>query len=182
MKTLVQLVADAQSGDRDAFGELYKRYHRKAYTIARRLVGNLPDAQEVCHDAFIHAMQKINQLHDPARFPSWLWMITRRVAIDRMKRRSTEAIDPYVMATTITKGETPFELATTAERRAILRSKMTCLCDMDQKILKASYFKHLSMQEISEQFNVPVGTAKSRLNKAKSRLKEILLTSANCAV
>ena len=86
--TLETLVELAQAGDRDAFGELATRFEGMVYAIALRRLGNHSEAQELCQEVLVKAMQKIEQLEVPAAFGGWLRSITVRMAINRQVRRA----------------------------------------------------------------------------------------------
>src|SRR5262245_45605337 len=80
------LVEAAQAGDRDAFGELATRFEPMVYAIALRRLGNHSEAQELCQEVLVKAMQKIEQLKVPAAFAGWLRSITVRMSLDRPVR------------------------------------------------------------------------------------------------
>ena len=86
--SLEYLVEAAQAGDRDAFGELATRFEPMVYAIALRRLGNHSEAQELCQEVLVKAMQKIEQLKVPAAFGGWLRSITVRMAINRQVRRA----------------------------------------------------------------------------------------------
>lgn len=71
------LVLAAQAGDREAFGELARRYERSVYATALRRLGNHAEAQEVCQEVLVRAMQKISQLREPEAFGGWLQSVTQ---------------------------------------------------------------------------------------------------------
>ena len=82
------LVIAAQNGDRTAMGDLFLDYKDLVLAIAHRRLGDFADAQELCQEVFLQAMQKIDQLRDPRCFGSWLRSITNRMAINRAIRRA----------------------------------------------------------------------------------------------
>ena len=86
--SLEYLVEAAQAGDREAFGELATRFEPMVYAIALRRLGNHSEAQELCQEVLVKAMQKIEQLKVPAAFGGWLRSITVRMAINRQVRRA----------------------------------------------------------------------------------------------
>jgi len=81
--SLEYLVEAAQAGDRDAFGELATRFEPMVYATAVRRLGNHSEAQELCQEVLVKAMQKLEQLKVPAAFGGWLRSITVRMAINR---------------------------------------------------------------------------------------------------
>src|SRR4029077_7664202 len=84
---LANLVLAAQEGDREAFGKLSVRYERMVYSIALARLGNHAEAQELCQEVFMHALEKIDQLREPECFGGWLRSMAGRMAINRAMRR-----------------------------------------------------------------------------------------------
>src|ERR1700755_3509382 len=87
---VISLVEAAQSGDRQAFGDLFERFERHVMAIALRRLGDFAEAQELCQDVFIQAMKKISQLREPEAFAGWLRSITNRMAINWLIRRPAD--------------------------------------------------------------------------------------------
>src|SRR2546430_15716775 len=82
-----ELVLAAQDGDRFAFGRLCVRYERMVYSVALARLGNHAEAQELCQEVFMHALEKIGQLREPECFGGWLRSMAQRMAINRAVRR-----------------------------------------------------------------------------------------------
>ena len=174
-RTDISLVLDAQSGDRAAFGELARRYERAGYATALRRSGNHAEAQEVCQEVLVRAMQKIAQLREPEAFGAWLRSVTNRMAINRaVRKRSALATDPETMAATCVERETPLSLTLTRERQSQVRAGLGRLGALDRDTLVAFYLHGQSVLEMSEGFRSPVGTIKRRLHVARKRLAKEL--------
>ena len=88
---IARLVVAAQEGDRQAFGALFESFERQVFAIALRRLGNFCEAQELCQDVFVQAMQKLDQLRAPESFGAWIASITHRMAINRAVRRAADA-------------------------------------------------------------------------------------------
>ena len=170
-RTVADLVRAAQSGDREAFGELFERYRPGIVALATRRVRNADEAEELAQDVFIQAMQKINQLRVPEAFGGWLRRIVHRMAINRMTRtRSALACDPETLEATCLAGDAPDELAEGREQAAVIHDSIGRLGSLDQQTLKAFYLQSKSLLEMSSEFDAPVGTIKRRLHVARKRL------------
>jgi RNA polymerase sigma-70 factor (ECF subfamily) len=169
--SVTQLVQAAQEGRREAFGELFERFERHIFSVALRRLRDHDEAQELCQDVFIQAMQKICQLREPECFVSWLRSIAHRMAINRILRRppsaasTTEALDSACI-----EDETPLTVALAGERREQLRSGLAQLRDLDRRTLEAFYVQGQSLVEMSDHFDAPLGTIKRRLHVARKRL------------
>ncbi len=169
------LVLAAQEGNRDAFGELARRYERAVYATAYRRLNNHAEAQEVCQEVLVRAMQKIGQLREPAAFGSWLQSVTSRMAINRaVRKRQALATEPETLAATCIEDETPLTRALARERQRQVRDGLGRLGELDRDTLVAFYVQGQSLVEMSEGFRSPVGTIKRRLHVARKRLAKEL--------
>lgn len=172
---VAQLVRAAQAGDREAFGDLFERFERHVFSIALRRLNNHTDAQELCQDVFVQAMQKIAQLREPDAFGGWLRSITHRMAINRVVRRAPDvATEPETLEATCVESDTPLAAVLECERDAQLRAGLGRLRELDRATLEAFYVRGQSLVEMSDEFDAPLGTIKRRLHVARKRLaKEV---------
>jgi RNA polymerase sigma-70 factor (ECF subfamily) len=172
---LESLVEWAQADDRAAFGELASRFQGMIYAIALRRLGNHSEAQELCQEVLVKAMQKIGQLQVPAAFGGWLRSITVRMAINRRVRRAPLIVtEPQTLEATLTESSTPLDAALANERAAEVHGGLARLGELDRHTLEAFYFRGQSLAEMSKSFAAPVGTIKRRLHVARKRLAEHL--------
>ena len=172
---LDNLVRQAQSGDRSAFGELAVQFERTVFAIVLRKLHNRSEAREVTQDVFVQAMRKLSQLREPERFAGWLRQIATRMSINRAVRRPREMIrSPEALAMAKTDPDTPLDSLLRSERRNEVQRGLSRLRDLDRRTLIAFYFEGLSLKEMSDSFNSPVGTIKRRLHTARHRLRDQL--------
>ena len=169
------LVRAAQAGDREAFGELFERFQPTVMAIAMRRLRDHADAQELCQDVFVQAMQKIDQLRTPEAFGGWLRQITVRMAINRAVRRAPAvSVEPEMLAATVIGEGTPLEDVLEVERQGQVRAGLDRLGEMDRDTLVAFYVHGHSLIEMADEFDAPLGTIKRRLHVARKRLaKEV---------
>ena len=172
---VIRLVRGAQAGDRDAFGELFQRFERHVFSVALRRLGDYTEAQELCQDVFVQALQKVDQLRQPECFGGWLRSITHRMAINRGVRRGPDVpTEPETLEATCLESKTPLTEALQHERDAQLRAGLDRLRELDRETLVAFYVKGKSLLEMSDDFDAPLGTIKRRLHVARKRLaKEV---------
>lgn len=169
------LVTAAQAGDREAFGELAARYERMVYAIALRRLGDHAEAQELCQEVLVKAMQKIDQLKVPAAFGGWLRSITVRMAINRQVRRAPSiSAEPQTLEATCVESRTPLDAVLANERAAQVRGGLARLGELDRHTLEAFYVRGQSLAQMSESFAAPIGTIKRRLHVARKRLAQHL--------
>jgi RNA polymerase sigma-70 factor (ECF subfamily) len=169
------LVERAKVGDREAYGELVTRFQGSVYAMALARVRDPLEAQELAQDVFVHAMKKLPQLRDARCFAGWLRRITARMAINRLTRKGPLfGADPEVLEGVVGYERSPEEQLEAGEAVGQLRQALAKLKPLDRKTLEAFYLRGLSLLEIAEAYDVPVGTVKRRLHVARLRLKAVL--------
>ena len=170
---IARLVLASQNGDRAAFGELFQRYERHVFSVAMRRLGNFNDAQELAQEVFIKAMDKIAQLRQPECFGGWLRSITHRMAINMQIRQSRGvSTEPEYMEANCIDDASPDERLIESERDAQLHEGLENLREMDRQTLEAFYVRGQSLNEMSDEFDAPLGTIKRRLHVARKRLAQ----------
>jgi RNA polymerase sigma-70 factor (ECF subfamily) len=138
-------------------------------------LGDYDEAQELCQDVFVQALQKIGQLREPECFGGWLRSITHRMAINRITRSAPDrATEPEALEASCVEEETPLTAILDRERREQMRAGLQRLRDLDRETLVAFYVKGQTLLEMSDAFAAPLGTIKRRLHVARQRLaKEV---------
>jgi len=171
-KTLIsQLVLAAQAGEREAFGELFERFEQHVFAIALRRLGDFGEAQELCQDVFIQALIKLDQLREPECFGAWVRSIAHRMAINRAVRRAPDlAAEMPVLESAGADDVTPLSNVLAGERHAQLHDGLARLGELDRQTLQAFYVEGRSLQQMSGDFQAPLGTIKRRLHVARKRL------------
>lgn len=173
--TVAELVRAAQGGDRQAFGELAERYYQHVLSVAYARLGDFDEAQDLCQDVFLKALEKVGQLRDPRCFGGWLRAITTHMAINRCTRRApVTSTEPLIMEATCVDLETPLHVTLDRERNENVRANVDNLRELDRDMIVKFYFQHQSLREISAACQAPVGTIKRRLHTARQRLGEQL--------
>jgi RNA polymerase sigma-70 factor (ECF subfamily) len=172
---ILPLVERARAGDRAAYGELVTRFQPAVFAIALGRLRDPAEAQELAQEVFIHAMTKLDQLRDAQCFAGWLRQITVRMALNRLTRRGPfQGTEPEVLQNAPAEGDTPLEALVRAEQRAELRTGLAGLKPLDRATLEAFYLRGRSLQQMSREFETPVGTIKRRLHVARKRLRRQL--------
>ncbi|MDP6443107.1 MAG: sigma-70 family RNA polymerase sigma factor, partial [Pirellulaceae bacterium] len=148
---------------------------RHVFAVALRRLGDYTEAQELCQDVFIQALQKIEQLRQPECFGGWLRSITHRMAINRAVRRGPDVpTAPELLEATCVEGATPLANLLASERKTQVHEGLARLRELDRETLVAFYVKGQSLMEMSDDFDAPLGTIKRRLHVARKRLaKEV---------
>jgi len=173
------------SGNQEAFEKLVTRYQKPVYNLVYRLLGNAEDAKDITQEAFVKAYQSLAKHNPELAFHSWLFRIAQNLSIDylrRKKRRITVSLD-----------ETPEnyphevqqpELADTApDARSILIEKQKCdhiqniinsLPEQYKSVIILRHIEGLRLEEIAQILNLPLGTIKTNLYRARNLMKDKL--------
>jgi RNA polymerase sigma-70 factor (ECF subfamily) len=166
------LIARAQNGDREAFGELVQRFQPAVYAVALARLRDPNEATELAQEVFIHAMTKIGQLRDPHCFVGWLRQITVRMAINRVTRKApVQGMEPEALQNAPGSDEGPLREMIRTEDRTDIWKGLDRLKPLDRDTLVAFYIKGRTLKQMAREFETPVGTIKRRLHVARNRLK-----------
>jgi RNA polymerase sigma-70 factor (ECF subfamily) len=178
------IIERCRRGDIGAFNELVKRYERQVYNFAYRLTNNYDDASDIAQDAFLRVYNAIGSFRGDASFSTWLFRITTNVFLDERKRSRAHpktSLDDYLELdeSSVTRqiedpGPTPEMITEEAERTTILQSAIATLPEYQRAMVVLYHGQQKSYEEIAEIMDLPIGTVKSRLNRARLALKEKL--------
>lgn len=171
-ETELQWIARAQNGDRQAFGELVYHYREGVINVVYRMCGDANLAEDAAQEAFIRAWQHLPRYQPRSPFRNWLYRIATNVALDvlRRERESTNIEDVSLVASS-GNPEVAVERNERAER---VRKAVLALAPASRAVLILREYEGLSYKEIAETLDIPVGTVMSRLNYARTQLRETL--------
>lgn len=180
MKDQENIIARARRGDADAFEQLVVAYRDQVFRLALRMCGNEADADEVAQEAFLSAWKALPNFRGDSRFSTWLYQLTSHAAIDLMRREKRQiAAEDIAEVSAPDPGPSPQQQAERSETRQAVRDAMGQLSPEYRQIVVLRFLQELSYEEIGAVLKLPPGTVKSRLNRAKAQLKEILSKSGN---
>ena len=172
-----ELIKRLQSGDNEAFNELYEKYYKPLLYTACRLTNNIEDAKDAVQSAFMQMYTSIHNLKEPKYFRLWMNKVVRGKCIDMFHKNKDVIVDTTQdeIINQYEEQNTDFiphdKLKFTADQD-ILMNLIDELPDRYQEILFYAYFYQFSMKEMAELLNIPTGTVKSRLYAAKKALRE----------
>jgi RNA polymerase sigma-70 factor (ECF subfamily) len=175
-----RLVKQAQSGDKDAFDALTRRFYPILVKVAVRVVPNIDDARDVVQDALLSAYKHLGQYRWDARFSTWLVRITINQATTFSRSRKTfvslEENCPPIVSTPagrVQEAMTPEALCRSLELVAIIRQAIDCL-PRPYKTLMRLKCQDLDSSEIAGALGLSGTVVKLRLHRARRRLRETL--------
>lgn len=180
----LQLVEAARNGDQQAYGELMDRYRESIYYMMLKMVKNSDDADDLTIEAFGKAFSRLNQYSPSFAFSTWLFKIASNNCIDfiRKKRIHVTSMDTGV---TTDDGETiffdaqsntldPEEHIMQKQKVKHMRLLVSKLKPRYRELVEKRYFEELSYEEISEELNLPLGTVKAQLFRARDFLANMI--------
>ena len=176
------------AGDTDAFEPLVTENQTKAFHLACRLLGSETDAADAVQDAWLKASTALRDFRGDSRFSVWLYQLVNNVCIDMLRRRKRQETVP--LQTEDADGEEtelpipderwdPETLSERAADREAVRAAMAALPADCRERLTLREIGGLSSEELSAQLGLEAGTVKSRLNRARKKLCQLLLETGN---
>jgi len=172
VEDLAVLVTRVQAGDTDAFNALVRRFQDVAVGYGYALLGDFHLAQDAAQEAFLTAWREARRLREPAAFPGWFRQIVF-TQCRRLTRRKT--LDLVPLDETQVVGASRTDPATVIERKVWISSEVAALSENERVVLALFYVGGYSNAEISAFLELPLNTVKSRLHRARKRLRSRMI-------
>jgi len=178
-----QLVGKAKSGDRRSFDLLVKQNYLLVYNTAYRMLGDSATAEDATQTAFVRAYRSLNRFRATSAFSTWLYRIVCNVCLDIIRTHKAETVSLEVV---YDDGDEPQQRPLPdesaepgahleqSERQQLVHRAISQLSEDYRAVLVLYDITGLSYEEIAEALAVPLGTVKSRLNRARLALKDII--------
>ncbi|MFO7658116.1 MAG: sigma-70 family RNA polymerase sigma factor [Bacteroidales bacterium] len=178
------LVQKANSGDQKAYAELLGRYRDAIYYMLLKMVNNASDAEDLTIEAFGKAFKNIQQYAPNYAFSTWLFKIATNNCIDfiRKKKANHVSLDQndgeHEKASIDIQAPImdPEETMINEQKVKMMRAVVDKLKPRYRKLIELRYFSELSYEEIAEELELPIGTVKAQLFRARELLANILKT------
>lgn len=165
------LVVRCQLGERPAFDALIERWHAPLWRYVRQLTSHDDMAQEITQEVWLRVIRGISRLRDGAKWRAWLFGIARRVLMDRLRAEYSMRLTAETEIADIAIAETGLDPEVLS---AALHDELTRLPLIEREVLTLFYLRELSLAEVAEILDVPLGTVKSRLFRARQLLRREL--------
>jgi RNA polymerase sigma-70 factor, ECF subfamily len=166
------LVALALQGDRQAFGELVERHRAGVVAVVYRMTGDAQAADEAAQVAFLKAWQRLYRYKTQLSFRNWIYSIAVHTALDQTRaEKETISLDQIQLEAVNGKPEAELEARERAEK---VQEAVMALGPACRAVLVLREYEGLSYQEIATALDIPIGTVMSRLNYARSQLRQSL--------
>ncbi len=183
----LELVNKAENGDQKAYAELMARYRDAIYFMLLKMINNKTDAEDLTIEAFGKAFKNLGQYSPHYAFSTWLFKIASNNCIDYLRKKRSNHIsidgsfsddkdsEPQIHL----KDETPDpeEFLIRSQKAVLMRTVVQKLKPRYRTLIELRYFKEYSYEEISEELDLPLGTVKAQLFRARELLYNTLKNS-----
>lgn len=167
------LVLLAQRGGDDAFDELVKRHAPKLHAVAKRIVGT-EEAHDVVQEAFINAYRALPKFLGESQFTTWMHRITLNCCYARLRKHPEMSVDLELPLDLSFAGVTPIEVSENRDLRAALEAALARINQDFRETFVLIEFGQLDYASAAQVLQVELGTVKSRMNRARAALRDIL--------
>ncbi|HHY73587.1 MAG TPA: RNA polymerase sigma factor SigW [Bacillus bacterium] len=184
MDTLIKKrIKQVKKGDQNAFAEIVELFKDKVFQLCYRMVGNRHDAEDIAQEAFIRAYTNIDSYDLNRKFSSWLYRIATNLSIDRLRKKKpdyfldaeiagTEGLTMYSQLES--NDPQPEEMIESLELQEWVQQGINELPVMYRSVIVLKYIEELSLKEIGEILDLPIGTVKTRIHRGREALRKRL--------
>jgi RNA polymerase sigma-70 factor, ECF subfamily len=180
--TDVELIAGAIAGEADGFEELVRRYQRPITSYVYRMLGDYESSLDVTQEVFIKVYNSLSRYSVEYKFSTWLYRIAHNAAVDHLRRNSVtpqsleaENADGSFQIQLESRGSSPEQDRERSEWRSEINAVVRCLPAAYRDLILLRHSRDLSYDEIAEVTNLPLGTVKNRLFRAREMMRELFI-------
>ncbi|UCH83793.1 MAG: RNA polymerase sigma factor [Candidatus Latescibacterota bacterium] len=168
------LVADSIRGNEKAFRELIERYQPMAFSVIRGVLGDREDAEDVLQNVFIKVYKGLRGFRGDAKFSTWVYRIARNEAVNAARKTVLSGPPADEVDLAAPERSRPDQQYRDKDQREYLER---CLGELEENyrvVLELRYMGEMSYQEISDATELPIGTVKTYIHRAKLELKRVM--------
>jgi RNA polymerase sigma factor (sigma-70 family) len=171
-----EIISQVLSGNQQAYAVLVDRYQNYVFTLALRFTKNREDAEEISQDIFVKAYRALSDFKGTSKFSTWLYTIVNNTCITFLRKKKLEvhSLDKegvFEAADSVDSGMRA-NLVEQKSRVAMVNNAINLLNPDDAEIITLFYKSEQSLEEIAQILHLETNTAKVRLHRARTRLKE----------
>mgnify|MGYP003112672149 FL=1 len=176
-------MARIQARDASALSELYDNYNRLLFGLILSILKKREEAEDTLQEVFTQIWEKAEQFDlERGTVYTWIVSLTRNKSIDRLrskvykeqKKQSTSLDNEDVFYPLYSDETDPLEQTILTDRAKIVRDALDKISDKQRKVLQVAYFNGMTQSEISEEYDIPLGTVKTRMRDGMMKLRELL--------
>ena len=168
------LVEAVRRGDSKAFDRLVRRHLRTAHAVAAARLKNTDDADDVVQDAFIKALQRIDELGEPSRFKGWLLTIVKNTAHNRRDYNRVRDAQDLETVSHAASTHDPAKDAYRGELRGHLQQALSHLTELQRRVLVLHDLEGWKHDEIAEELGISGGSSRVHLHVARKAMRKRL--------
>jgi len=186
-----ELVIAAKNGDQKAYAELLGRYRDAIFFMILKMINNKSDAEDLTIEAFGKAFKNIHQYSSDYAFSTWLFKIASNNCIDYLRKNKISGFQTITSADEISRSDDDSEPTITLssdsldpeesmikdQKVILMRTVVQKLKPRYRKLIELRYFNEYSYEEISQELELPIGTVKAQLFRARELLYNVLKKS-----
>lgn len=170
-------------GDQNAYAEIVELYKDKVFHISYRMLGNVHEAEDVAQEAFIRAYVNIHNYQLDKKFSTWLYRIATNLTIDRIRKKkpdyyldsAVEGTEGLTMYSQLASNEAiPEDKVISMELQERVQQEIYALPPKYRSVIVLKYLEDLSLKEIGEILDLPIGTVKTRIHRGREALRKRL--------
>jgi RNA polymerase sigma-70 factor (ECF subfamily) len=178
-----ELLQRCREGDELAWEMLVRTYQGRIYAIAMTYTGNAEEARDVAQDIFVRIWRRLDSCREPDRFVSWMIQIARNACVDHLRRRRArppaQDIPADELESLAAPGPDPQEQWLQDARKSLLLRALQTLSKINREIILLKDMQGLALDEIASMLDLPLGTVKSRTNRARIELARAVQSLGN---
>ncbi|NWQ44471.1 RNA polymerase sigma factor SigW [Bacillus sp. EB106-08-02-XG196] len=170
-------------GDQDAFAEIVEIYSNSIFQLGYRMLGNRHEAEDIAQEAFIRAYVNIKSFNQDLKFSTWLFRIATNLCIDRIRKKKPDyyldaevsGTDGLTMYSQLSSNSPlPENELESLELQETVQTEILKLPEKYRSVIVLKYMEELSLNEISEILDMPLGTVKTRIHRGREALRQQL--------
>ena len=175
----IELIQRILAGDETAFASLIRKYQKQVHALAWRKIGDFQIAEDIVQETFLQVYQKLETLNDPTQFSRWLHAIVNHLCIawHRKNRLQIQSLEEIHISEIETEPYSRYiasehEKISADAQRYLVERLLAKLKESDREVITLHYFEEMTSSEIGTFLGVSENTVKSRLHRARQRLKK----------
>jgi RNA polymerase sigma-70 factor (ECF subfamily) len=170
-KMLIESVA---SGDKQALEQLFARHSARIYRFVLRITGNAALSEDIVSEVFLEVWRRSGRFEGKAQVSTWMFAIARNKALQALRSRWQKPSDEDGAAEVVDSVDDPEAAVHEKSRSIVLRRCLSRLSPIQREIVDLVYYHEKSVAEVAQIVGIPVGTVKTRMFRARSRIAELL--------
>ncbi len=172
----IEIIKQVLNGNTSAYKSIIDKHKNSCFNLAYRILGNRQDAEECTADAFINAFNALKNYNNNFKFRSWLMKITfnRAISMRRKKKIPIQQIENEDEYSYIQDSVETYSQIFSADKKMIIDNALSCLDNESRAIVNLFYYEEFSLEEISDLVNSNINTVKSKLFRARQKMKSAI--------